>query len=362
MIETRILGERDDSVAEFIEKTDDALVQQTNEWRKAISKMGTDKDVSLVAENERGEIVGYLPAFLYENELGNMIQSNPYPASYGGVVTDLSHEEKEEFFKTMLLKLLEVAKDSNCVLSICTPPFKDDDYTLYKKYFQPDYEKCKFYQYIDFKSNPAGFEEGKFRNEIRENLVKKLRKAEKQEVKIEKSANIEDLIQWYEEIAVDRMATIGGNMPPLEWFKSLWNNVISRNKGEFLLTKINNVMTGGGVFVYYKKVIDIYLRIIKTEYLNTESGTYLDYHSIIDAQKRGFHYFNWQSSPSKSSSSYYYKSGWRPLEGTTYYLTKVTGDAKLLLQTSLEDVMQAYKWHFVLPYELFNVRSGHVES
>jgi|GEM_PF-2621576 len=350
MIKVELLKkENEDQLTDFINRSEKVLVQQSLEWRDAILDMGTDEAMYLIAKNSKNEVIGYMPAFFYQNELGNIIQSSPYPASYGGIVSNFDGIAREKIFQAIIFELLKIAKDKKCILvSIFTPPFRENDYELYKKYLSPTYEKEKIYQYIRL----VGSSLNEFNARLGRDIKRSIKKAEKYSFEIQHSIDEKEMIEWYNESLTERMNAVGGYTLPIEWCLSLLKNVIKKGKGEFFLIKKDKKIIGGGVFVYNNYVIDDYFSTAKTEFLKTGANSYLLYHTIVNAFKRGIKYFNWQSSPENSKGVYNYKSRWGSLEGKNWYLVKVIEDINHLLKLPLEELKEAYKWHFIFPFEI----------
>ena len=120
------------------------------------------------------------------------------------------------------------------------------------------------------------------------------------------------------------------------------------------------MIIGVGLFVYRRKVVDIFLRAIRSDAMNTQAGTLLDFVSIQYFKERKFEKYDWQGNPRKDSSAYHYKAGWDSLKAEHHYLTKIIRDVSGLMRMKLTEIKQQYKNGFVLPYDLFQKQDHEV--
>jgi len=347
MVRIKILTTQDENrVRKFLDNYDNALAQHTLEWKEIIKEQETDKDYYLIAKNKE-RIVGVLPLFLYENPLGNILQSIPYPGGYGGILA--LPENREEIFKKLCKYAIDLAKKNKCVtLTICTPPFDDpQNLDLYKKYFQPDFERENFYQYIDLK-NQLSDNPDDFRNKIRENLRRNLKKAEKQNLQLFFDDNQNIFDQWYK-IYQKRMAEIDSYVIPYKFFSSIRKNLINSKKYQLITAFKNDRLICGTLYVGNKKVVDDFMPAIDSDYKDYQGNVLLVWKSLKYFKNLDFKYFNWESSPAMDSV-YHFKKGWKSQEDVHFYLTKVISDLTQIKKSSIDKLREIYKWHYVFPY------------
>ncbi len=343
-------GDEND-VNAFLESCTNALAQHTLGWREVIKSFENEGDRYLIAKRD-GQVVGILPAFVYHNKNGNVLQSISYPAGYGGVVSNLKGLERADIFRDMLQELISLAKENDCILAtICTSPFSND-LKLYGKYFKPDFIKANFYQYIDLKSGFTTNKERNFRGNIRKGIWQNIKKSDKYTLKIIEDDDLNSFYEWYK-IHEKRMEEVNSEPLPKQLFEKSLEYMIKANKGKFVYLKYQDKIVSGIFVIYLKGVIDYFAGSMDREYAYTQANSLLLYKTSNWAKINGFKYYNWQSLPSKESNVYQYKKGWGSLEDTHYYLTKIIDDISEFRKLPLSLIKEEYKWHYVMPYEEF---------
>ncbi len=325
------------------------LAQHTLEWHDALKAMESDEACYIVAEH-RERIIGFLPLFLFKSPRGNILQSSPYPISYGGIVTGLVGAEKETLFAGIfgfLLTQEKLVKDT-ILLTIVTSPFSDD-LALYQKHMQPDFQKDNLYQFLDLHQDYTR----DMTSKARTNLKRNLRISESHGLRVEFSNQVEDVFVWYE-ILRCRLKNIGAAPAHLSYYHSLVRQMFGGNRGIFIHVLQGSETIGSGLFFYTHFVADVFLRAVKTANMPTQAGTFLDYQAIKYFKGLGCRFLNWQSSPSKESNTYRYKQEWGSKEGTHCFLTRKLNGFQGFGCERAEVISKHYPYHYVLPYEEFH--------
>ena len=138
----------EDSNVYNIEKFMNDDIIQKNINLKEIYKGMDGFNYKFIACIKNDECVGIMPFILYKNKIANVINSMPF-IGYGGISSKDNDENIFEFIVDFLMKYAEENEVS--LVTICTQPFENEKYELYKKYFKADFERKNFYQYIDLK-------------------------------------------------------------------------------------------------------------------------------------------------------------------------------------------------------------------
>lgn len=291
-------------------------------------------------------IKGIMPFVLYINKLGNIIHSMPF-IGYGGIAT--IEDDKYEAFKCIEEFLEEFSKENNVkLITICTPPFKNDYYKLYKQIFKPDFERKNFYQYLDLEEDIFKNMKSKFRGNLRRNV----RKCEHYGVNIVENNSLDYLRNWYDNVYVKRLTETACSIYPFSVFQTVIR-YFSKDRFKMLYAVLEDKIIGGGLYLNQGISVDNFMRVVDSEYFYTQAGTYLDYYSIKYAMELGVEYYNWQSCDEIGSSIYKYKEDWGSKLAYHYYLTKVVGDIGVLKNTPLNIIKKEYKGIYVMPYEEF---------
>lgn len=327
-----------DEYDEFLESNKESVCQQTTAWMNVIKNISPDTPIFLMAK-ENDKIVAAMPNYLYKSEMGNIIVSIPHAGPYGGIICDAS--DKSKIYESLTAKLFEIAKDNNCCLAtIITPPFFSD-FNIYNSAITPDYAVENFYQFIDLENFSP-----------KRDVKRRIEESKNNGLVISEDSSMDNILEWYE-IHKKRMGELNARSLPLEIFiKSA-----KMNKSKFFFVLKDKKIISGTMLIFHNQVIDVYMISMDSDYDNLLPNFFLMDNVIRWAKLEGFKYMNWESSPSRDSGTYLFKSRWGSLEGKHHILTKVLGNINKLKQTSLEDVKKAYPWHYVLPYSLWGVKS-----
>lgn len=333
---------------DFVLQSNRALAQHTLEWANVIESIGQDKRIYLLAKNADGVVVGAMPAWFYECDLGSILMSNPQAGGYGGIVED-NVNLSEQVYKHLIATFVYLANRKGCVLAtICTPPFYGN-YDFYIEYFRPDFVKDNFFQYVDLKKDILVETNSKNRNNIKRNL----RIAKEYGIKVVFDNSQELFKEWYS-IHMKRMNEIGAKSIPIVLFEEARKNLCNQEMGFWGYVIDNNRVIGGALFIGSGEVVDIFMMSTDSDFFQKQPNTLLVYESLVYAKEKGFSFLNWQSSSSRESNVYHFKKSWGSQEGLHYYLTKVIGDISNLKNIPLDIVKEKYIWHYVMPFEQFN--------
>lgn len=332
----------DSSYKEFINSQ---IIQKNIIMREIYSNSNSLEFKYVLCENEN-QCVGVFPFVLYKNVITNVINSLPF-LGYGGI--SVQKDNRDEIFKCIVEFVEDFAKKNDVsLITICTEPF-EENYDLYNKYLPCDYEMKNFYQYINLKEDVFTKMKAKFRGNLRRNIKKC---HERFGIEIKESYAVEDLQYWYDNVYVKRLTETHCSIYPIEVFKTILSKV-DRNRIKMLYGLCEGKIVGGALYLNQGRSVDNYMRVVSTDYLHTQLGTYLDYLSINYAIDNKVEYYNWQSCDEIGSSIFKYKEDWGSEIGYHYYRTKIMKDITELKNTPLEKIKQNFKGIFVLPYDEF---------
>jgi hypothetical protein len=321
---------------EFKNRQYHRLFQHKLKWQELLMKR---EDWYCIAIVKDYKIMALLPFCMRESHIGKVIISNPYPASYGGVLS-INFPTYPLYYKIALYELVEFARNQNVdIITIFTSPFRKD-IDLYRRFFKATYEYPKHYQWVstDYKTN--------FTGNFRHNWHRAIKNGEANFVYQRTGAYLNDQIfdAWLK-IVVDRLGEKNVNRV---WLKDV------ASIGDFhWLEKLGQV-AGGSIVIGQEKqdwCQDIYLRVIDTEGITTRySSIYLD--EKVISQFHGV--TNFQSSPQKKDSIHEYKRRWGCYEDENYYLIKVLQNEQKFLDVGIDKVKELFPYYFVLPLNCYN--------
>ncbi|SKB67177.1 hypothetical protein SAMN02745120_2583 [Acetoanaerobium noterae] len=323
------------------------LAQHSWEWQCVIANWPTIEWSALALLDCVGEIEACIPFGCISNSIGKIIMSSPLPASYGGVLLS-KKANPEHCYKRLLTELIEYAKKNGIdLISIFTSPFRED-YHMYKEYFMHDYELLKTYQYIDINKNEV-------ENLMNRNIKRNLKKSLQNNLIFFQTQNpSKDLIdEWYNKVVLPRFYNKGANIPDIKLFYLIASYLKDSGMFKFSYIRKNKEMVSGGVNLYGWSE-DIYLRVSNQNGLELGAGVLFDYLSIKDGEYSNISYINFQSSPTRDSTSFKYKQQWGCQENPCYYLVKVITDVRKFTKINIDMILKQFPYFFVLPYDVWN--------
>ncbi len=337
----------------FIGRPEFSSVQHTLNWRNAVLDMGKDSPYFIVAKRDN-EIVGVLPLYYYKCKFGDILTSIAWDTNSSICSTDAICRE---IYRGLFDSALTLAKRLGCVaLSVSTNPFIDDKQCCLER-FRPDYIMENFIQYIPM--NEIFDENGSIKHPNyvkRTNLSRNLEKAKQQSIVIsddQTENNVDECFRIYEK----RMNEVGGSCVPKEFFHKILTNLTRKGKGKFLSAFHEGKMIATCLFLQTRAMIDVHMLSMDSEYSRTGVNYLFTDYMLRWAQKNGIPIFNWMSSPRRSDGVYRWKEQWGSHDGTLLYLTRILGDISQWESMNLQELSEAYKFHYLLPFNLLR-KSG----
>lgn len=330
-----------------------AFMQQSTYWAEVIKDLGPDKPIFLLC-NDMGEDIAGLPLYLYEHELGNILTSVPQPGPLGGIFykESTSKEKVNEIHRCLLSYAIEIAKRYHCItLTLITNPFYDD-IDLYEKYLVPHFVFENFTQYIPltkiFKGDAIILPDYNRRS----NITRNLRRGKDFGYSIKFCENQEQLRNWYQ-IHQQRHTELGA--VPLNYylFENIFELLVPRNKAQLILVEHEGEIISGCFFIYHKKVMDVFMLSMNSEYARHGVNYVNINYSIHWAKELGTDIYNWQSSQNRAGGVYHYKKQWGSIDSTYYFVTKLLVDPGRIQEIGIDRLKQQYQWHYVVPFAVF---------
>jgi lipid II:glycine glycyltransferase (peptidoglycan interpeptide bridge formation enzyme) len=338
----------------FLQNCRQSSVQYSLAWRKVVCDLGKDQPYFVVAK-EKNRIVGALPLYFYRCPFGNIMTTACWYT-----ITGIICEEKyrSEVYRILLDFALSLAKELDCVaISIGTNPFVNDK-DLYIKTLQPEYTMENFIQYIELSEifNKAGIIDNA--NYFgRTDLSINLRKARKQPMTVSEEPTKSNVDKWYA-IHENRMRELNGNPLPKELISSIKTNLALKNKGKFVFAFHEEKLIFGGIYLFDEKEIDAFMMSADSGYRNLRASYLVTRRMLEWGHNNRMSTFNWMSSPMRNDGVYRFKKKWGSNERVFFYLTKVLGDISTWTKMGYHELMDAYSFHYLLPFNLLKTNKS----
>lgn len=304
-----------------------------------------DRSVSLYCDKQP---VGFVLALQYRS----LIQSLPYPASYGGVF--LTPELDDTRRNAVYERLFDHYERLADVFTISATPFVAAS--------NPDCEQFDFVgtnkiQYIDLHRDLLDGTTSKFRN----NLKRNLRRAEEHGVRVDDSSNEANLRLWFR-CYQKRMCELDANALDYDYFALMRQHLSQTGNFQLFSAYEGDQYLGGIIVVYNHYCAEYYLGVFDRERDGTQASSYLFYYALNRLKNAGIRYFNLQASPKSQPTLWEFKKSWGALEGSHNYLVKILKNKDKLLSRSIDEIKREYAFHYLAPFEAWTGAGTIAES
>jgi hypothetical protein len=161
----------------------------------------------------------------------------------------------------------------------------------------------------------------------------------------------------------ERHEAVGATSLPMELFGRIQREIVRKGKGTFLGAFAEEGLVAGAWYIHHGETMDVFMLSASDEGLALGANFLLTDISLQRARETGVRWYNWQSSPSRTSGVYRFKAQWGSHERTYAFITRVVGDISAILAATEAEVREAYRWHYVLPFSaLLNRKAAHVRQ
>ena len=310
--------------------------QSSLAWFDFLRAYSDEEDRSLTILRD-DEPIGFLCALQYKR----LIQSLPYPASYGGLQLSrpLGPAEEHELFEAIF------AHYSRCcdVVSLCTSPLFEQPQRAASQF---DFTANNDVHYINLKDEPLARTTSKFRN----NLKRNLRKAEDAGVKVSLANNLDDLTRWYR-CYDKRMEELGGAKLTEQYFISMFEQLAESRTCSLIVARDDQRFLGGIVTVQNKHCVDYYLSMFDRDEDDKQASTAAFHFLLENARLSGATYLNLQASPRNQSDLVHFKESWGALLARHSYHVKILNNREGVLHMSPHVIKHDYRFHYLIPFD-----------
>jgi hypothetical protein len=342
----------------FFDVCPSALIQQSVLWSDIICPLSSDFPYFVLArETKSQEVVGGLPLYLFQGEIGPILTSVPHAGPMGGCIVSpsLPPEKKKAVYNQLLERALSLAQEKGCLsLTIISNPFSADE-ALYTSYRPPTYLLKNFCQVVDLETIRFD-KDGEISvglSSLNNNLRRNIHRASDRALSV-RWGSLADFDQWYR---IHEIRHRELNAPALP--RGLLSRIIEyshrEKRGGLAILEKNKEIVGGGIFVWNKDIADVYILSSPREVL-ADRGNYLivDF-AIKEMKERSIRILNWQSCK-RGSGVYNFKKGWGSRELEYSFLTWTFPGFAKILEEDVSQIPRLYPWHYVAPFQALQER------
>lgn len=312
------IATKDDKDAwnEIVQKSSSSTYGHTWEWKEVLEQGLDVNSICLVAE-EKGEIIGIFPGFLYpkfkEDEIRGVLKFmmgkaqilwSPFQLTwdYGGPVT--SPGTSNNVHKDFLVTMEKLAK-KNKAIDIRVSPF--DDINLTKVLLANGYRISKRLTSIIDLTIPE------------DDLCKKLKKETRSQIRQGTRYGLEVIEQNDDKGVTDFyncLKAVGKRseiyIPPKKFYETLIEILVPKNMARIQLVKHEGKTIGSGLTIYYKDMLVTRYWAAYSEFFNLRPYNVLVWNIMVKAKELGYKICDLGGMPADENNGIYrFKAGWR---------------------------------------------------
>jgi hypothetical protein len=347
-----VLGKNEENLfGDYVRRIPFSSVQSSLNWRNLISEM-KDEPYFIIAK-EKDEIKGVLPLYFFENRFANILTSNSWNTISGILCKEKNYLERKRVYDALIDYSISLAHELDCsTLTIGTNPF--EDYNPLYSSLQPDCTLENFIQYIRIKEIFDGggiFSHPNYTK--RTNLSRNLAKLEEHRITISDEEKQEYIDEAFN-LQKKRMNELNACPFPKEFFNSALKNILKKQQGKFIFAFYEEKMIATCFFLYSRDLIDVYMLCMDTDYKKFGPNFAITKYLLEWAFNKNVPILNWMSSPLRGEGVYKWKEQWGSRDRSFLYMTRITGDISVWKKLTIEELADAYRFHYLLPFNLLN--------
>ena len=193
-------------------------------------------------------------------------------------------------------------------------------------------------------------------------LRRNIRRSRASGLCVDEDQTLANVDEWYS-IHERRHRQIGATPLPRRLFHAALRHAVPRGRARFFFIRLaeGGAMAAGGLYLCHGSVVDAFMPSMDDRHASRRPNHLLAAHSIAWAHSAGYRFYNWQGSPPDGGVERF-KRSWGSRRFDYSFLTWITGDASPFLSATVSELIEEYRWHFVLPFDRVGGRAGTAEG
>jgi len=336
MISIKIL---DASLAEryesFLLARPETLLYQSWRYQNLLLDVLGCSQQSLVALDEKNNVLAALPLMAIDGPLGTVLNSLPFYGSNGAIIG-----ENCEARKALKVAYREILSTPDLAAA-----------TLIENPFLPGGADGLGYDFIDERIGqltPLPLEGDleamlmlSFHKKTR-NLIRKAHKLGV-EVKVDNDA-MDFLVSVHE----DNMRQIGGLAKPRRFFDALPRHFRPGQDYLLYVARLDGEKVAAVLVFCYNRTVEYYTPVVRKEYRDSQALSAAIFRAMCDAAAHGYAWWNWGGTWLSQDGVYHFKSRWGTFDRPYKYFTSVHNPE--ILKASRAELLSAYPSFFTVPF------------
>jgi hypothetical protein len=332
--------------AAFIARQPDAMIYPTIEYRNFLRAAVGGTPRYLVAR--RGsEIVGALPYFVLSHpRFGEVINSLPWYGSHGGCQVSADAPDARA---ALLARLRDaVAADAVRFATVILTPEETAHVDAYRAALETTNTDHRIGQVTELPD--AGDDlEARLEATCLQKTRNLVRKSRNQGFTIE-TADTDEGWHFLYETHVANMSAMGGRAKPLPHFDALRASIPAEWR-QMLQVRHEGTAVASVLLLRFNRTVEYVTPVIKHEFRSMQPLSFAIWHGMLNAVRDGFRYWNWGGTWASQTTLHHFKAGWGARDRPYSYVIRATSDALDLWQQCRAELVDAYPYYFLYPYD-----------
>jgi hypothetical protein len=314
-----------------------------------------------LALEEGDKLLGVLPIVVKRNSrYGNLINSNPYYGSNGGVIVhpDLTPVQKNKMKLQLLSFLGSFAKEHECILSTVIASSLDRDQMFYRQFARFDYMDRRVGQVTVLpRPKSKGARDALFEDRFSSSCRRAIRKAEKTGVVVKVIADKGKELDQFYEIYKQNIGSKGGMVKDKDFFEKALDT-FPPSRCNLRYAELDGKLVAGIFQFYFKDTVEYFQPAIHHDYRDSGATNLLVLHGMESAAEAGYLYWNFGGTWESQEDVYRFKHSFGAEDFIYYYFVTGYGDYSHIRRLGPEELKREYPGFFVLPYSALSSKDS----
>ena len=270
-------------------------------YRDMLVKLQVGKPLYLGVRSN-GSLLGILPVFSRQSDIGVVYNSLPFFGPNGGVLCH-GGPSRQEIHQALLANLLDRVRREKALSCSLYTPFLFGEFRWYE-HFQPDACVHRTTLYTDLTN--VDWNSG---------IKYDLRRARRLGVEISSEVTPGRLAAFYDiywKTCLDR----GIPVKPRASLEFLAGPELLDQRTRIYFALSRDEVIAGLLVVFSRATASYYIPCTRDDFRTLQPGTLLVDRAVSDMRSSGLRFWNWEASPDRESGVYSYKKKWNSIESS----------------------------------------------
>ena len=319
----------------FVAHRPEALLYHSRRYMNFLIDLLDCEQMTLLAINDQGQIIGVLPLLAKNGASGKVINSLPYYGSNGGCLSsDISSKNALiAHYQTIL------NNDVIAAATIIENPFDRMDPAAIQHDFID--ERIGQFTPINYDANHADGLMTSFHYKTR-NMI---RKAEKLGVKV----TVEnDQLEFVQKVHTENMLEIGGQSKSTRFFELIPRHFQPITDYRIHVARLDDEPVAAVLCFYFNNTVEYYTPVVRKEYRETQALSAAIFSAMVQASQEGYRWWNWGGTWLTQEGVYRFKKRWGTKDFPYRYFTHLRNHDFLKLTPG--KILTEYSSFYILPF------------